>query len=473
MGNSAATPAAARGTPDIRRAASVGTMGSMLRFFLPLGFAACLVSITHSIIHSTLSKADAPELAIAAYALGSSLFGLTEKPAVLIRQTSSALVRDRASFRAMSGVTWLLIAATLVFGALVCYTPAGALLFEKAYGADPLLVPQIIQGYQFFMWISVFSAIRCLYHGVIISQMRTKWVTIGMIVRLFGMFALSQYFIRTDNVNGGWVGALIFAAGMLIEAGVCYWEGRGLARKLPDRLPEHDVATKRDVFNFYRPLLYSSFIVVIIQPAINALLGKTVDIELSIASFAVALSVFSVIQSFFTYIHQIVLNFYRTSASMVLRFQWIVAFLPGLLTAAVSFTPVGTVILADWMGLSGKLLTATQDVLRTFALLGLLLPWLDFGNGLLMLFRRTHVFMWSQAAHTAAAIVVLIALTVLLPGWNGVIGALTMSAGTAGELAVVAAALYRSRGETGFPRAAEPGSPTDPAPVPSSSKPRT
>jgi len=432
------------------------TMGSLLRFFAPLGFAACLVSITHSIIHSTLTKADQPELAIAAYAIGASLFGLTERPAVLVRQTSSALVRDRASFRAMSGVTWILIAATVAFGAVVCYTPVGGLLFEQAYGTDPALVPQIIQGYQFFMWVSVFSALRCLYHGVIISQMRTKWVTIGMIVRLIGMIAIAHYFVRTDSVNGGWVGACLFAAGMMIEAGVCYWEGRSLTRKLPERLPDHEIATKRDVFGFYRPLLYSSFIVVIIAPAINALLGKTVNVELSIASFAVASSIFNLVMSVFTYIHQIVLNFYPTSPKLVFRFQRIVGFMPGLLMAAISFSPAGTFALADLMGLSGRLLSDTLAVLQAFTLLGLVLPWLDFGNGFLMLFRRTHVFMWSQAANTGFAVVVLVALVALLPGWNGVIGPLAMTAGSAAELAVVGFALYRARWETGMqtPKAA-------------------
>ncbi|WP_309120160.1 multi antimicrobial extrusion protein MatE [Paenibacillus sp.] len=430
------------------------TMSSLMRFFIPLGFAACLVSITHSIIHSTLSKASNPEIAIAAYALGASLFGLTERPAVLVRQTCSALVRDRVSFRAMSGVTWILIGATVAFGALICYTPVGAFVFRDVYGVDVSLVPAIVSGYQFFMWVSVFSALRCLYHGVIISQMRTKWVTIGMIVRLAGMFALSQYFIRTDTVTGGWVGAFIFAAGMLIEAGVCYWEGRSLTRKLPERVEDHGITSKRHIFGFYRPLLYSSFIVIAVAPATNALLGKTLDVELSIASFAVASSVFGVIMSVFTYIHQIVLNFYPTSPRLVFRFQRFVGFAPGLLTAAIFFTPAGAFLLDEVMGLTGRLLPATLDVMKVYALLALVLPWVDFGNGFLMLFRRTHVFMWSQAANTAASLTVLVSLVFFLPEWNGVIGPLVLTAGSAAELAVVATALYRARWDIGWARPA-------------------
>jgi hypothetical protein len=425
--------------------AKTHTMSSMLRFFIPLGFAACLVSITHTIIHSTLAQASHPEVAIAAYAIGMSLFMLTERPAVLVRQTCSALVRDRVSFRAMSGVTWLLIAAFIVLGTLISYTPLGTFIFREMYGADEAILPSIVNGYQFFMWVSVFSAIRCLYHGVIITQMRTKWVTIGMIIRLIGMLALSQYFIQTGKVDSGAVGALIFAAGMCIEAAVCYAEGRTLVKRFPERIENHEISNKRHIFGFYKPLLYSSFIAVTIPPAINALLGQTVDIALSIASFAVAGSVFSVVMSVFTYIHQIVLNFYQTSPRLVFQFQRFVGFAPSLIMASICWSPAGDWVLSEIMGLSGRLLPATLAVMKAFVLLGIVLPWLDFGNGFLMLFRRTNVFIWSQTLNAVSAISLLVLLVVLVPEWNGVIGPLAMTAGFTGELVVVAYALYRQR----------------------------
>src|SRR5690606_7935414 len=124
-------------------------MSSLLRFFIPLGFAACMVSVTHFIINATLAQAAAPEIAIAAYAIGSSLFALTDGPAVLVRQTSSALVRDRLSFKAMSGLTWILILCTVAIGALISYTPVGIFIFHNAYGADMSFVPEIRLSYQF------------------------------------------------------------------------------------------------------------------------------------------------------------------------------------------------------------------------------------------------------------------------------------------------------------------------------------
>ncbi|WP_199613661.1 multi antimicrobial extrusion protein MatE [Paenibacillus alkalitolerans] len=418
------------------------SMLTLVLFFLPLGLASCLVTITHVIIHATLSQAQQPEAVIASYAIGMSLFILTERPAVLIRQTCSALVRDRVSFRAMSGVTYILIAACIAFGAIISYTPAGPLVFRQIFGVKPGAVGSVVEGYRFLMWVSVFSALRCLYHGVIISQMRTKWMTIGMVVRLAGMFALSQYFIRMEQVDSGAVGALIFAAGMMIEALVSFLEGRILVRKMPERIQSHGITKKKQVFGFYRPLLYSSFIAVTIHPAVNALLGKTSDIELAIASFAVASSIFNLVMSFFTYIHQIVLNFHASSPELVRRFQLIVGFVPGVLLIAIGWTPIGSYIFAELLGLSGRLLPATIDVLRSFLALAFVLPWLDFGNGLLMLRRRTNVFVWSQCANAGLAVSLLVILVALVPSWNGSIGAVAITGGFAGELAVVWTALY-------------------------------
>jgi hypothetical protein len=419
------------------------TMKNLFAFFIPLGLAACLVTITHVIVHASLTNAHQPEVAIASYAIGMSLLMLFERPTVFIRNTSSALVRDKPSFRAVAGMTWIVITVIAVIGMLISYTPLGNVIFAVLFRADPVLVPEIVAGYRFFMWVSVFSAIRCLYHGVIISQMRTKWVTIGMIVRLIGMFTLSQWFVTQDAIYGGYVGAMIFATGMCIEMLVCYAEGRKLVKTLPDQSGHDGITTKRQAFQFYRPLMFSSAMVVFIFPATNALLGQTTNAELSIASFAVATSIFNLIMSFFTYIHQIVLNFYPKSPGLVRQFQQRIGFLPGVLLGLLCWSPAGSWLLQTGIGLDGPLLMATSNALIVFAGLAFILPWLDYGNGFLMLRRTTHVFVLSQGANAAAALIMLLTLIQLVPHWNGMIGPLALTMGFVAEFAVVSIVLYR------------------------------
>lgn len=408
----------------------------LLHFFIPLGISASLVTISHVIINSTLARSAHPELVIASYALPMSILGITEKPAVLLRQTCSALVRDRRSFRAMSLVALYVLGAVFIMGGIVSYTPIGPWIFQNIFGAEEELLGSMMNVYRVLMFVSIFSGIRCMFQGIIIANMRTKWLTISMVIRLTGMYLLSLYFIH-QGVESGTVGAVIFLFGMIIEAAASFVEGRSLARKMPEVQEGNPVTGTRQIFGFYRPLLYSSLIAIIAPPAINAMLGKTADITLAVASFAIAANITNLMQSFFSYIHQIVLNFYRKDAATVRKFTLCLAFIPTCLIAVLAYTPVGPWFLNSVMGVSGRLLDASIDTLKVFMLMTLVFPWLDFGNGLLMLRGQTKVMVWSQAGNVFSTLIALILLIIFTPSWNGAVGALAQSLGLAAEAAVV------------------------------------
>jgi Na+-driven multidrug efflux pump len=257
------------------------TIGRLFAFFVPLGLSASLVTVSHVIINSTLARSDHPEIVISSYAIGLSMIGIIERPGVLLRQTCSALVRDRVSFRAISWIALYLFVGMMAVGGAISYTPLGEWLFLYAFGVNPELLPAIIDVYRVLMFVAVFSGLRCLFHGIIISHLRTKWLTIGMIVRLVAMYLLSLYYIRT-GVHSGTVGAIIFLTGMIIEALVAVWEGTKLLRTLPKKKEGYPVERMTDILPFYRPLFFSSLIVVTVSPLINAMLGKTVNVDLAI-----------------------------------------------------------------------------------------------------------------------------------------------------------------------------------------------
>lgn len=412
-------------------------MSQLLSFFLPLGISASLVTISHVIINSTLARSANPELIIAGYAVAMSIFGVLERPAVLLRHTCSAIVRDRVSFRSMYTIAFYLISSILVLGLLIAHTPLGEWLFLYVLRIDSTLLEPILQNYQILMFVTIFSGIRCLYQGVIISNMRTKWLTIGMTVRLVAMYLLSLYFINSGQITDARVGAIIFLFGMMIEAAISFMEGRLLAKKLPERIEEHEYHTKKEIFNFYRPLLYSSFIAVAIGPSINAILGKTTDINLAIASYAIALSLTQLVISFFSYTHQIVLNFYRIDKTVVFRFTLLVSFIPCILLGVLSYTALGPWFMQTVMGVNESLMVSSLQALRVFMIMTLVFPWLDYCNGLIMLRGQTKATVWSQSSNLTITLITLILLVSISPSWNGMIGAAAQSLGFLGEISVL------------------------------------
>lgn len=424
-------------------------LSRMFAFFIPLGVSSSLVTISHVIINGTLTRASDPEFVLSTYAVAMSLLGITEKPAVLLRQTCSALVRDRISFRALSRVAFLLFAAILIVGGMIAFSGMGSFVFGNLFGAESEQVKPIVHVYRILMFVSLFSGLRCLFHGIIIYNRRTLWLTIGMIIRLIGMYALSQYFIAT-GVGSGQVGAIIFLVGMIIEAIIAVWEGYRLyLKELPEKKEGHTIEKTSQVWGFYRPLLYSSAIAVIIMPAINMMLGQTPETERSIAAFALAASVTQLVLSFFGYLHQIVLNFYRQDPQQVKRFILMLGFIPTILLGILSFTPLGAWLMTHPLGAKEQLLHESLKALRLFMIMTFMFTWLDCLNGLLMLRGQTKVMVWSQASNVLVTILTLIICLLAVPGLNSGIGVLAQSFGITAELAVVGWSLRGSVRESG------------------------
>jgi O-antigen/teichoic acid export membrane protein len=416
---------------------------SLLFFFIPLGFSASLVTLSHIIINSTLARATHSELVIASYAIAMSLFAITERLAVILRQTCTTLVRDKESFKLMTNFTYYIIGSLLVVSLVVAYTPVGNYIFSNIFGAEENMVEQIKGIYQVLIFVTIFSGLRCLTQGIIIFNRQTKWLTIGMAIRLTAMYLLSLYFIQSGTISGR-TGAIIFLVGMIIECVVSVIEARALVRKMPDSNKDK-IKSKSEIFRFYSPLMLSSVITVLIGPLINVFLGKTEDIALAIASYTIALSITHLFLSFFSYTHQIVINFYKNHETKVKRFTFIVSFIPLLLIGIFCYTGIGPFVLEQLMGVNGRLLEASLQTLKIFMIMGLVFPFVDFFNGLLMLQKQTKVTIISQSANLVSTIIILFIGVKVAAEWNGAIGALGLSLGLFVELLVVASIVKQTK----------------------------
>lgn len=413
------------------------TTSKLLLFFIPLGLSASLVTVSHLIINSTLTRANNPELIIASYVIAMSLFAITERLGVLLRQTCSALVRDKVSFKVMAQVSIYVISALMIVSALIAFTPIGQFIFITFFGVDSTMLRYIVEAYQVLIIVILFSAIRCLFQGVIILNKQTKWLTFGMVIRLIGMYLLSLYFIHTGNITAK-TGAYIFLFGMMIESIVSFIEGRLLVKKMVQKEREHHITTKSQIFGFYKPLIFSTLIIVLVAPIINVFLGKTSNIELAIASYAIALSITQLILSFFTYIHQIVINFYADDSRKVNQFISFISVFPPIVLSIFCFTPIGEAFLKYVIGANERLTEASLQALTFFLLMTIIFPILDYFNGLILYRGQTKVMIFSQGAHVLVTLIILIIASAVVPHWNGMIGSLSHSLGMMAELMVVA-----------------------------------
>src|SRR5699024_7983882 len=255
--------------------------------------------------------------------------------------------------RLVSNLAIILLSAIFVISLILSYSPLGALFFEKILGVKDEMLKPTLAAYRVLMFVTIFSGLRCLYHGVIITNLRTKWLTIGMVIRLGVMALLSYILLLNGFVTAGYIGAVIFLVGMVVEALVSMVEGRQLIKKLPEKLEDHPIVEKSQVAKFYLPLLAASLIAVSISPGTNAVLGSCGKAQIAIASYALALSILQLLVSTTSYTHQVVINFFEKDSKRVTKFTTAISLLPTVLLLIIVFTPFGNQLFATVMGVSG------------------------------------------------------------------------------------------------------------------------
>ena len=424
-------------TDSIKKGKGNLSFQTLLFFFIPLGLSAGLVTISHVIINSTLARAPDPSIVIASYSVAMSIFGFMERCAVILRQTCSTLVRDKLSYLLMRNVAFYILTAIFLLNAVVAFTPVGRWIFSTLLGVSDNMFAPTMAAFQVLMFVTIFSGIRCLYQGIIISNFKTKWMTIGMIIRLVTMALFSWFLLANDLVHHGYIGAVIFLVGMAVEALVSFLEGRLIVKKLPSELEKHQVKSKKHIFRFYNPLMIASLIAVSVSPMINATLGFTSNAAVAIASFALAHSIVLLLVSITSYTHQVVINFYNRDADKVKRFVSFVAFIPTLLLLFLTFTPIGMQIFQQITGVTGDLKDQSIIALRFFVIFTLCFPWIDYCNGLLMLRGQTKIMSFSQTGNVIITGISLFTLFQLFPDGGGFIGSLAQSIGFLIELTIL------------------------------------
>ena len=415
--------------------------GKLTAFFIPLGVSASLTSVTHVIINGTLSRGEHAAFIIACYAVAMSIFGILERPMIVFRQTSSTLVADKPSFKLVGKFFLYVLAALMIVSAVIAFSPLGDWLYLNIFGATKQMVPAIAYTFQALLLVIVLSGIRGLYQGIIIIQHATNWLTIGVITRLIAMFVTAYLFTYFDYITSV-SGALIFLVGMLVECIVSVYKG--------SHILNHEMAvekpaelTKREVSSFYFPMMYYFLLQTLLIPVIYILLAKASDIEMSIASFALAFSITNLILGFFMYTHQLVLQFYKDHKQKVVRFLIIISIVPTILLCILCYTPVGLSFMQNVMGADLALSTATIGVLKFFIIKTLVFPWVDFLNGFLMLSRQTNKMIFAQLGNIATVVLSLIILLKISPQLNGVNGSIAASLGELVGFVIVCLIVYR------------------------------
>ncbi|MBS4208453.1 hypothetical protein [Bacillus sp. FJAT-50079] len=60
----------------------------------------------------------------------------------------------------------------MVVSLFIGYSPIGSLFFKNVLGVKEHMLEPTLAAYRVHMFVTIFSGIRCLFHGVIIANLR-------------------------------------------------------------------------------------------------------------------------------------------------------------------------------------------------------------------------------------------------------------------------------------------------------------
>lgn len=416
------------------------TYKQLCAFFIPLGISASLTSVTHVIINGTLSRGDNAAFIVACFAVAMSLFGIIERPMIVFRQASSALVTGKKSFKLLGTFFIYILIIIMSISLVLGYTPIGNWVYTHIFNATDNMVSAISNTFKVITIVIIFSGVRGI-QGVIINQLETKWLTIGVVARLIAMFTISYLLVVYDYITSA-SGGFIFLAGMIVECLVSVYKGHSLLNNNQKQETGRDLR-KADISKFYFPLVFYFLMQTILIPVIYIILAKSDDIEMSIASFALAFSITQMILGFFMYTHQLLLQFHGENTRKVVNFVIVISVIPTLLLCLLCYTQAGMKFMTAIMGADESLSVATIAVLKFFIIKTLVFPWVDFLNGFLMLKRQTNKMLFAQVGNLIVVIISLLLLVRFLPDLNGVNGSIAASLGELAGIVIVSIIVYR------------------------------
>lgn len=411
-----------------QKSASEYTLGNILLFFIPLALSASLTSVSHVIINGTLSRAESAEVIISNYAIAFSLFSIMERPALVFRQTSSALAKGKAAFQSLCSFFVKIMVALMLVCMLIGFSPLGDWMFTHLFNADLENLPALLNTFKVLAVVILLSGIRTLYQGIMINHLETKWVTYGVIIRLVGMIVIALYFIHYADMLSSIAGAIIFLTGMFIECVISVWRGHRLM-KTEEAEEELQPLTQKAIGKFYTPLVFYLSFQTLVTPIIYACLSYIDNVNLGIASFALAFSVTNLIISLFMYTHQVVLQFYETNKKAVFQCIVIFSIVPSTLLILLCYTPAGLWFMDTVFGTTGTLAKETLYVLQFFIVKTFVFPWVDYLGGILMLNKKTGAMLKPQIYNLITVVIILVTLVVQFPSLNGRAGAIAASIG--------------------------------------------
>ena len=423
------------------------TSTRILRTWWPLAASWVLMALEGPAINIFIARLADPTIHLAAY--GSLVFPLAlliEAPIVMLLAASTALCKDRSSYRKVHRFMHATSATLTAIHALVALTPLYGPLVRGAIGAPEEIVGPGRIGFLIMLPWTWAIAYRRFNQGVLIRFGHSLTVGIGTGVRLLLDGTVLAIGLALGSIPGTIVATTAIIAGVVGEAVYAGCRVRPVLRdELPDAPRSGEPLTYRTFLRFYVPLSLTSLILLGARPVLSAAISRMPNALDSLAVFPVITSLTFLLRSTGVAYSEVVIAHLDSegSARPLRRFAFGLAAAVTVGLLAIAATPLSRVWFGTVTGLSASLVRLARSGLWFAVLLPGLSTLRSWLQGIVLHSRRTR----SVTEATSFYFVLLAAILWIGIGWSRYGGVYVgLAAMTVGELAGAAWLAWRSRG---------------------------
>lgn len=408
-------------------------------FWLPLFASWLLMTAEGPIVSASINRLPNEVIMLAAQGIVVSLSVTIESPIINLLATSTALVKDRASYLLMRRFTihWMVLLTAV--SVAIAFTPLFDLIVRTWLGTPNDVAEWVRPGMQIMTLWSAAIAWRRFLQGVLIHFNQPRKMAWGTAVRLLTSGGTVIGLSLLTDLPGVVNGTTALMAGVIAEA---IYATIAIRRLLQNELNEtaksdEDPLTYQDLFWFHLPLAGTAVMVLLVQPLVTFSLARLDRPTQSLAAWPVIFQIMLMARAAALALPEAVIALTKgpNSYAPIRRFSLTLAAIIAVVVTLFTFSPLARLYLFGVQDMTAEVGTLAQGSLIYFLLfpaLTVIGMWL---RGVLINGRKTTAV---NVAMVVNMVVTVIVLAIGLAGqWPGL-----PTAAVALTLAVLAEIIY-------------------------------
>lgn len=340
-------------------------------FWLPLFSSWLLMTAEGPIISAAINRLPDEVVMLAAQGIVLTLSVTIQSPMINMLATSTALVKDRASFLLVRRFTIIISILLTILTLLLAYTPLFDVVVLGWLGTPPEVARWVRPGMQImFLWSAAIGWRRFL-QGVLIHFNQPQKVAWGTAVRLLAVSIIILVLIWLTDWPGAIIGATALITAVILEALYATWATRPLFNTVlhPESPPaKGPPLTLNTLLKFHVPLAGTSILILLVQPLVTFTIARLSQPTLNLAAWPVIFQILLVARAGALALPEavIALSEEEESAQPIRRFSFNMALIVTGLFVLLVYTPAIDYYLFTVQDVTNEVATAVRTGMPFF-----------------------------------------------------------------------------------------------------------